>query len=102
MNQSLKKQAAFTLVELMVSMGLLGTFLVMINQYFISSNTITSSIAVQTTSQEELRTAGAIINDTVQRAIYVFLPAARTPVCRQVELLSCQIQLFLPPRHVVR
>jgi Prokaryotic N-terminal methylation motif len=74
MNQSLRKQAAFTLVELLVSMGLLGTFLVVINQYFISSNTITSSIAVQTISQEELRTAGAIINDTVQRAIYVFPP----------------------------
>lgn len=74
MNQSLRKQVAFTLVELLVSMGLLGTFLMVINQYFISSNTITSSIAVQTTSQEELRTAGAIINDTVQRAIYVFPP----------------------------
>jgi prepilin-type N-terminal cleavage/methylation domain-containing protein len=74
MNQSLRKQAAFTLIELLVSMGLLGTFLVVINQYFISSNTITSSIAVQTISQEELRTAGAIINDTVQRAIYVFPP----------------------------
>jgi prepilin-type N-terminal cleavage/methylation domain-containing protein len=69
-----KKQSAFTLLELLISMALLGMFLTIINQYFVSSNTITSNIATQTTSQEELRTAGAIINDTVQRAIYVFPP----------------------------
>jgi hypothetical protein len=69
-----RKQTAFTLLELLVSMGMLGAFLMVINQYFISSNTITSNIAVQTISQQELRTAGAIINDTVQRAIYVFPP----------------------------
>jgi type II secretory pathway pseudopilin PulG len=64
----------FTILELLVSMGLLGIFLAVIGQYFVSSSTITSNIATETMRQQELRIAGAIINDTVQRAIYVFPP----------------------------
>jgi prepilin-type N-terminal cleavage/methylation domain-containing protein len=70
----MKKLAGFTLTELLVTMGILGVVLLAASQYFVQTTQVTSSAISSATLQEELRNAGNIITDEVQRAVYVFPP----------------------------
>jgi prepilin-type N-terminal cleavage/methylation domain-containing protein len=67
-------QKGFTLIELLVSMAVLGIILVAITGIFASANQIGATVSNQTALQQELRIAGNLITDEVQRAIYVYPP----------------------------
>jgi type II secretory pathway pseudopilin PulG len=64
----------FTVLEMLVAMGLLGVFLTLISQFLTSGMNVTTAISNQTKLQEEMRAAGSIISDEIQRALYVFPP----------------------------
>jgi prepilin-type N-terminal cleavage/methylation domain-containing protein len=68
------KRSAFTLIELLISIAVLGVILVLASTYFSSSVQITRLVYAQTEMQEELRSAGQLITAEVQRALYVFPP----------------------------
>jgi prepilin-type N-terminal cleavage/methylation domain-containing protein len=70
-------QRGFTLLELIISMGLLGIVLLFASQFFISSNRMTTTIVDQSRLQEDLRNAGNLLSDEVQRAVYVFPPCGK-------------------------
>jgi prepilin-type N-terminal cleavage/methylation domain-containing protein len=77
----------FTLVELLVSMAVLGVILVAVSGIFASANQIGAIVSNQTALQQELRIAGNIITDEVQRAMYVYPPCgiyggSTTPVLK--------------------
>jgi hypothetical protein len=70
----MKKTSGITLVELLVSVVILGTILLFSSSFQISSQKITTTVIDDTTLTEELRNTGAIISDEIQRAVYVFPP----------------------------
>lgn len=74
MRRTLRLEAGFTLIELLVASGVLGIILVMLMQNLGSTAQVSSLIANQTALQGDLRSAGAIITDEVQRAYHVFAP----------------------------
>jgi prepilin-type N-terminal cleavage/methylation domain-containing protein len=74
MNSKLKNLAGFSLIELLISIAILGVILVAVNGLLVASFGNSKVIGVQTNLQEEIRSAAAIINDEVQRAYYVFPP----------------------------
>jgi prepilin-type N-terminal cleavage/methylation domain-containing protein len=63
-----------TLLEMLISMAILGVILTLVANYLTSGLRVTAVVANQAQLQEELRTAGGLIADEVQRAIYVFPP----------------------------
>jgi prepilin-type N-terminal cleavage/methylation domain-containing protein len=63
-----------TLVELLISLGILGVLTLMVLGLQNNTRQITSSLTAQNTIQEDLRVAAAIIGDEIQRAYYVFPP----------------------------
>jgi prepilin-type N-terminal cleavage/methylation domain-containing protein len=65
---------AFTVLEMLVAMVLLSIFMLLAQQFFLSSASTTSNVAGQTSLQQEIRAAGSVISDEVQRALYVFPP----------------------------
>ena len=66
-----------TLLELLLAMTILGIALAVLVQYFIGGLRVTATITDQTRLQEELRTAGNIITDETQRALYIFPPGTK-------------------------
>lgn len=73
-----KIQAGFSLVELLVALGVLGVVFVALTGLF-SSSVRTSRVAVNSSQiQQELLIAGNIIGDEIQRAIYIFPPDTTT------------------------
>jgi prepilin-type N-terminal cleavage/methylation domain-containing protein len=69
-----KRLHGFTLLEMLVSMGILSVVLLAVMQYLMSGLQVTRSVANQTALQTDLRITGAMIADEIQRAIYVFPP----------------------------
>lgn len=69
-----KRLHGFTVLEMLVSMGLLSIILLAVMQYLMSGLQVTRSVANQTSLQTDLRITGAMIADEIQRAIYVFPP----------------------------
>jgi prepilin-type N-terminal cleavage/methylation domain-containing protein len=69
-----KQVFGFTLIEVLISLFILALILVGAGQLLSNSSTITRTINAQTSVQEELRAAAAIMNDEIQRAYYVFPP----------------------------
>jgi prepilin-type N-terminal cleavage/methylation domain-containing protein len=67
----------FTLLELLISMVILSMILLVTFQFFSSSLQTTSLVSNQTLLQEELRNAGNLIADEVQRSIYIFPPCGK-------------------------
>jgi prepilin-type N-terminal cleavage/methylation domain-containing protein len=67
-------QQGFTILELVISMAIFGVIVLAISQIFASSTKITTFVTNQTVLQQELRNAGNIIVDELQRAIYVYPP----------------------------
>jgi type II secretory pathway pseudopilin PulG len=74
MNSSRNRMLGISLLELLISIGLLGLVLALVSQYLIGGLQVTNQVANQTTMQQELRNAGSLIADEVQRALYVFPP----------------------------
>jgi prepilin-type N-terminal cleavage/methylation domain-containing protein len=72
MKNSLKM--GFSLVELLVSIAVLGIIIVAVSGIFTTTNQLGTTVSSQTALQQELRTAGSLITDEVQRAIYVYPP----------------------------
>jgi prepilin-type N-terminal cleavage/methylation domain-containing protein len=66
--------SGFTMVELLISMGILGFIFVAASQLLSDSMRGSQVVSAQTSLQEELRSAAAIIDDEVQRSYYVFPP----------------------------
>jgi prepilin-type N-terminal cleavage/methylation domain-containing protein len=73
-NRTNTRIQAFTVLEMLIAMVLLSIFLMLAQQFFLSSSTTTSNVAGQTSLQQEIRAAGSVIADEVQRAAYVFPP----------------------------
>jgi type II secretory pathway pseudopilin PulG len=69
-----KRLYGFTVLELMVSIGLLSIVLLAVMQYMLGGLRVTKIVADQTTLQTELRITGAMIADEIQRAVYIFPP----------------------------
>jgi prepilin-type N-terminal cleavage/methylation domain-containing protein len=67
-------QSGFSIIELLISMAILGIIFVVANNLLVSAFGSSRVVSTQTNLQEELRSAAAIINDEVQRAYYVFPP----------------------------
>jgi prepilin-type N-terminal cleavage/methylation domain-containing protein len=67
-------RAGFTLIEVMISMAILGILTVSVINFERNSQDITTMVTTQSTVQQDLRDAAAIISDEVQRAYYVFPP----------------------------
>jgi prepilin-type N-terminal cleavage/methylation domain-containing protein len=65
-----KNISGFTLLEMMISMAILGVILTVIFNFFSSSLKATSVVSVQT----EMRSVASMISEDIQRAIYVFPP----------------------------
>jgi type II secretory pathway pseudopilin PulG len=74
MNKLRNRKLGISLLELLVSIGLLGLVLALVGQYLVGGLQVTNQVANQTTMQQELRNAGSLISDEVQRALYVFPP----------------------------
>lgn len=70
----IKRLNGFTVLEMLVSMAILSIVLLAVLQYLMSGLSVTKSVANQTALQTDLRIAGAMISDEIQRAIYVFPP----------------------------
>lgn len=85
----MKKTTGFTLVELLVSITLLGFILLFAGSFQISSQKITTSVIDDTTLTEELRNAANIISDEVQRAIYIFPPCGTYATNANTTLAAC-------------
>jgi prepilin-type N-terminal cleavage/methylation domain-containing protein len=68
------RSIGFTIIEMLISLALLGIILSLVFQYFSSANAATESNINQSDLQDELRVASEIISDEVQRALYVFPP----------------------------
>jgi prepilin-type N-terminal cleavage/methylation domain-containing protein len=66
--------AGFTLLEILISLGIFGVLLVAVLGLLRSASTSSTLLYNQSNMQEELRTASAIIADELQRAYYVFPP----------------------------
>ena len=64
----------FTLVELLISLGIFGVISVLVLNIFVESNKISATVIDQTTLQQELRSAGSLMVDELQRAVYVYPP----------------------------
>jgi prepilin-type N-terminal cleavage/methylation domain-containing protein len=69
-----KRQGGFTVLEMLISMAILGITMLAVMQYLMSGLQVTRTVANQTTLQTDLRITGAMIADEIQRAIYVFPP----------------------------
>lgn len=69
-----KRTLGFTIIEVLISLLILALIMVGAGQLLSNSSTITRTINAQTSVQEELRAAAAIMNDEIQRAYYVFPP----------------------------
>ncbi len=76
MNRQPNAQSGFSIIELLISIAILGIIFVIANEILVSSFNNTRIINSQTSIQEELRSAAAIIDDEIQRAYYVFPPQA--------------------------
>jgi prepilin-type N-terminal cleavage/methylation domain-containing protein len=64
----------FTLLEILISLGILGVLLVAVLGLLRSASSSSTLLYNQSNMQEELRTASAIMSDELQRAYYVFPP----------------------------
>ncbi len=71
-------QQGFTLVELMVSLGILGIVGVLIVQLLVGSTQASRLVYSSSQMQQELRTAASIIGDEIQRSVYIFPPQGST------------------------
>jgi prepilin-type N-terminal cleavage/methylation domain-containing protein len=69
-------RSGFSIIELLISIAILGVIFVIANSLLVSSFDSTRIINSQTSIQEELRSAAALMNDEIQRAYYVFPPQA--------------------------
>jgi prepilin-type N-terminal cleavage/methylation domain-containing protein len=69
-----KRMQGFTVLEMLISIGILSIVLLAVMQYLLSGLRVTKTVADQTTLQTDLRITGAMIADEIQRAIYVFPP----------------------------
>ncbi len=74
MNRQSKAQSGFSIIELLISIAILGIIFVIANDLLVSSFNNTRIVNSQTSIQEELRSAAAIMDDEIQRAYYVFPP----------------------------
>jgi prepilin-type N-terminal cleavage/methylation domain-containing protein len=66
--------SGFTLIELIISIALLGIIITLVLNLNANSREVSTGIINQSSMQQELRTAASIIADEVQRAYYVFPP----------------------------
>jgi prepilin-type N-terminal cleavage/methylation domain-containing protein len=69
-----KNISGFTLLEMMISMAILGIILTVVFNFFSSSLRTTSVISAQSGIQTEMRAVASVITEDIQRAIYVFPP----------------------------
>jgi prepilin-type N-terminal cleavage/methylation domain-containing protein len=74
MNHRSNAQFGFSIIELLISIAILGIIFVVANELLVSSFNNTRIVNSQTSIQEELRSAAALMNDEIQRAYYVFPP----------------------------
>ncbi len=69
-----QKQSGFTLVETLISLGILGVMTITLLNLQKDVTQISTSVSAQASLAEDLRIAGAIIADEAQRAVYIFPP----------------------------
>jgi prepilin-type N-terminal cleavage/methylation domain-containing protein len=69
-----KRTSGFTVLEMLVAMGLLGIFLTLISQFLTSGFNVTTTISNQTKLQQEMRATGSMMTEEIQRALYIFPP----------------------------
>ena len=74
-----RSNAGFTILEMLIAMGILAVVMTLVMNYFLSAGNTTRSITNQAELQDELRTAAEIIGDEVQRANYIFPPCGTYP-----------------------
>jgi prepilin-type N-terminal cleavage/methylation domain-containing protein len=72
--QKSKRTSGFTVLEMLVAMGLLGIFLTLISQFLTSGFNVMTTISNQTKLQEEMRATGSMMTEEIQRALYIFPP----------------------------
>jgi prepilin-type N-terminal cleavage/methylation domain-containing protein len=77
-HRSKQSNLGFTMVELLISMAILGLIFVAASRLLSDAMKGSQVVSAQTSLQEELRSAAAIMNDEIQRAYYVFPPQAST------------------------
>jgi prepilin-type N-terminal cleavage/methylation domain-containing protein len=70
-------QKGFSLIELVISMGILGVVLLVISSFFSTSFSASTTLATQSRIQTEIRNVSAMISDEIQRATYVFPPCGK-------------------------
>ena len=68
----------FSLIELLISLGILGVIVVAITTLFRDSVSISRTVRSSSQMQQELRIGANIIGDEIQRAVYVFPPHGST------------------------
>jgi prepilin-type N-terminal cleavage/methylation domain-containing protein len=78
-NHTPGNSSGFTLIEILISLGILGVIMVLTLQYMLSVSRISNMISANAENMEELRNAMAIMNDEVSRAVYIFPPNAGLP-----------------------
>jgi prepilin-type N-terminal cleavage/methylation domain-containing protein len=98
-----KFNSGFTLIEVLISMGILGVILLLINQVLASSLQLTALVGTQSVLQEELRTAGAIITDEALNAAYIFPPGTTFNISGQSRTVagsgSPMVAMIVGPRY---
>jgi type II secretory pathway pseudopilin PulG len=73
-SQKSKRTFGFTVLEMLVAMGLLGIFLTLISQFLTSGFNVMTTVSNQTKLQEEMRATGSMMTEEIQRALYIFPP----------------------------
>jgi prepilin-type N-terminal cleavage/methylation domain-containing protein len=77
-SKSKNKQSGFSLLEVILAIGIMGLILVALIRLIGNSTSVSQLVTSQAAMQSELRTAGAIIGDSIQRSSYVFPPQGST------------------------
>jgi prepilin-type N-terminal cleavage/methylation domain-containing protein len=93
-------QKGFTLIEVLVSLGIFGVITVLVLSLQANSSQTTRLIVSQSKVQEELRFAAAIIADEVQRAIYVFPPCGIYSSGQPSTAATCDVSTPFPSDYV--
>jgi prepilin-type N-terminal cleavage/methylation domain-containing protein len=96
----MKTRKGFTLIEILVSLGIFGVIMVLVLSLQANSSQTTRLIVSQSKVQEELRYAAAIIADEVQRAIYVFPPCGIYSSGQPSTVATCDLDAPFPSDYV--
>ncbi|MFN3265936.1 MAG: type II secretion system protein J [Deinococcales bacterium] len=94
---TVKLRQGFSLLEVLIALGIFGAVLLGVLSLQRDATQVSRSLFSNTTLQEEMRNAAAIITDEVQRALYVFPPCGvKSLGTNEFTIQACPDSAFPP------